>query len=47
MRELESMALAADQKAAACAAHRREQAMYERRKKEIQGSIEQARTRSQ
>jgi hypothetical protein len=47
VRELESMALAADQKAAACAAHRREQAMYERRKKEIQGSIEQARTRSQ
>ena len=38
------MALAAEQKAAVAAANRREQAMYERRKGEIQESIEQART---
>ena len=38
------MALAAEQKAAVAAANRREQAMYERRKGEIQDSIEQART---
>ena len=43
-RELEGMALAAEQKAAVAAANRREQAMYERRKGEIQDSIEQART---
>ena len=42
-RELEGMALAAEQKAAVAAANRREQAMYERRKGEIQESIEQAR----
>lgn len=44
VRELEGMALTSEQKNAVAAANRREQAMYERRKAEIQDSIEQART---
>ena len=43
VRELEGMAVTSEQKAAIATANRREQAMYERRKGEIQDSIEQVR----